>query len=175
MNLNKHSMVLRILDDQNRLTDRADTKAISLLSTLGIFTVFFIAHFNDIPIVPFSVILLVIYFISVLSAILHIIMAISPRIRQAKPKNKDNQEGLINAQLTFFGGICQFPDVNAYKQSIDSLFNGDEALTDNYIHQVFEVANINNTKYKFVRRAVWLTVIALSSQIVLIAFTFAVK
>ena len=50
MAVDKRAAILRILDDQNRLVERADTKAISLLSTLGIFTVFFIAQFRSIPI-----------------------------------------------------------------------------------------------------------------------------
>jgi hypothetical protein len=171
----KHSVVMRILDDQNRLTDRADTKAISLLSTLGIFTVFFIAHFNDIPIVPFTLAFLIIYFITVLSAILHIILAISPRIRSGKKGIKNTIDETTISQPTFFGGIAQFPDVTAYKKSLEDLLSGEERITHAYIQQVYDIAKINNTKYSFVRRSVWLTVIALTSQIIVIAYTFAVK
>ena len=38
------SSVLRVLDAENRLIERADQKAISLLAALGVFMVFFIAY-----------------------------------------------------------------------------------------------------------------------------------
>jgi hypothetical protein len=147
-----------------------------LLSTLGIFTIFFIAHFNDIPIVPFTMFLLTVYFIAVLMAILHIIIAISPRIRQVKKADSSElKEEHAVTQPTFFGGICQFPDADAYNKCIDDLVSSDEAVNLLYVHQVYAIAHINSIKYKFVGRAVWLTVIALTSQIALIAFTFAQK
>jgi len=171
----KHIAVLRILDDQNRLTDRADTKAISLLSTLGIFTIFFVAHFNDIPINTVTIILLVIYFITVLMAILQIILAISPRISSKKKNGNQEDEKPALPQPTFFGGIVQYADADEYKKSIDQIFGDDETVTEIYVHQIYEVARINNTKYAHVKRAVWLVVIALTAQIALIALTFGSK
>ena len=38
----KLSVVLRILDNENHLLERADQKAIALLSVLGVFMVFFV-------------------------------------------------------------------------------------------------------------------------------------
>ena len=83
----KYSVLMKILDDQNRLTDRADTKAISLLTALGLFTIIFIAQLNGITsdtIGPFTILLLVIYCISVLLAVMYIVMTISPRILTIK-------------------------------------------------------------------------------------------
>jgi hypothetical protein len=171
MEKDKHSVVLRILDDQNRLTDRADTKAISLLSTLGIFSVFFIAHFNEIPIQPFSIFLLILYFASVLSAIIYIVLAISPRIRVARAKKKLKDQAL-SSQPTFFGGISQFQNVDAYKKCLDQTLQSDDSLTDSYIQAVYDVSKINDTKYAYVKRAVALVVIALTSQLALVAYTF---
>jgi hypothetical protein len=170
-----YSVVMRILDDQNRLTDRADTKAISLLSTLGIFSVIFIAQLDKINIVPFTILLLVVYFISVILAVLHIVMAISPRIRTGKNRSKNPSDKAAKPQPTFFGGICQYPDVDAYKKTLDDLVSGDEAINDTYIRQVYEVAKINNVKYKYVGRAVWFVVIAIFAQVAFIAFAFAEK
>jgi hypothetical protein len=174
MEKDKHSVVLRILDDQNRLTDRADAKAISLLSTLGIFTVFFIANFNKIPLEAFSIFLLIVYFSSVLLAIFQIILAISPRIRfggKGTGKN-DRTDETLSSQPTFFGGIAHFKNVEAYKKSLEDTLVGDEALTDNYIDQVYQVAKINSTKYARVRYAVWFSVMAITSQLALVAYTF---
>jgi hypothetical protein len=167
-----YSVIMRILDDQNRLTDRADTKAISLLTALGLFTVIFMAQLNNMPgIVPLVIFLLIIYCISVVLAVLHIVMAISPRIRTLKkaPKTSDASP---RPQPTFFGGICQFPNVEAYAKCVDDLASSDTALNQTYIRQVYEVAQINKIKYKYVGRAVWFVVIALFSQITFVVFTF---
>ena len=47
MSVERQEVVMKILDDQNHLSERADTKAISLLSTLGIFTVFFVTQLSN--------------------------------------------------------------------------------------------------------------------------------
>jgi hypothetical protein len=171
----RYSIVMRILDDQNRLTDHADTKAMSLLTTLGLFTVLFITQLNNITRVnPFTIFLLVVYCISIVLAVIFIIMAISPRIRTLK-NNGDTAAETATAQPTFFGGICKFEDAAAYKKCLDGLMSGDEAINDVYIRQVYEVAKINNIKYKFVGRAVWFVVITLISQITFIVYMFADK
>jgi hypothetical protein len=172
----KYTVVMRILDDQNRLTDRADTKAISLLTTLGLFTVIFIAQLNGITsasVVPFTIFLLVIYCISVILAVIHIVMAISPRIRKVKSKGKTNENPV--AQPTFFGGICQYPDADDYNRCLDDLASSEEAVNDIYVRQIYEIANINKTKYKFVGRAVWFVVITVMSQITFIVYIFSQK
>jgi hypothetical protein len=172
MALDKHAAVIRILDDQNRLVERADTKAISLLSTLGIFTVFFVAHFRSIPINPFSSALLVLYFVAVLLALLQIIAAISPRIRSTVTQSETADEKTAY-QPTFYAGICAFPDASTYKQCLDDMLKDESATTETYISQIYAVAKINDTKYRYVKRAVILVVIALTTQLALIAYTFA--
>lgn len=169
----KHAKVLRILDDQNKLVERADTKAISLLSTLGIFTVFFIAHFNDIPINAVTITLLGIYFISVLAAIYTIIMAISPRIRVKKSNAAENFNESSAYQPTFFAGISKFADAATYKKRLDDFLSDEPGTTDLYVQQIYEIAKINTVKYKYVQRAVWLVVITLAAQLTLIIVTFA--
>jgi hypothetical protein len=172
--VDKRAAILRILDDQNRLVERADTKAISLLSTLGIFTVFFIAQFRSIPITPLSIVLVCIYFVSVLSSIIHIIMAISPRIR---PTLKNGQSPTADEksafQPTFYAGICAFPDSSTYRHCLEGMLNEETSTTDTYIEQIYAVAKINDAKYRYVRRAVVLVVITLVAQLTLIAYTFA--
>lgn len=174
MSIERRTTILRILDDQNRLSERADTKAISLLSTLGIFTVFFIAHFRDIPLDTFSISILVVYFISVLAGIMQIILVISPRIRPVKHVPVSvTDPGITAPQTTFFEGICQFKDSDDYKKCLDTNMSSDESITDSYVDQIYSVARINKTKYACVKRAVWLVVVALTSQLAIIAYTFA--
>jgi hypothetical protein len=169
----KHTKVLRILDDQNKLVERADAKAISLLSTLGIFTAFFIAHFNNIPINVVSIILVVIYFIGALSSIYTIILAVSPRIRTKKSDKTVISDETTAYQPTFFAGISKYTDAATYKKSLDLLLSDETSTTDLYVQQIYDVAKINTLKYKYVQRAVWLVVVTLAVQLILIIVTFA--
>ena len=176
MSIERHAAVMKILDDQNHLSERADGKAISLLSMLGIFTVFFVSQIGNLNTEHlFMVILVVIYFISVLLAIVQIILAISPRIRNIKKRLKDNPDAKPIPQPTFFAGICKFPDPEEYKKCLDDVIKNDEEITDIYINQIYQVAQINETKYACVNRAVWFVVLALGSQLAIIAYIFANK
>jgi len=62
-----------------------------------------------------------------------------------------------------------------YKKGLNGVINSDEKMTDIYISQIYQVAQINKTKYTCVRRAVWFVVIALASQLSIIAYIFAQK
>jgi hypothetical protein len=170
-----YPVLMRIMDDQNRLTDRADTKAISLLSTLGLFTILFMSQFNNFKVEPFSLFLLVVYLLSIILAVFHIVMAISPRIRGTKDKQNKNTSKIVPPQPTFFSGISQFQSSEAYKKCLDDFVNNEDTVNETYARQVYEVAKINNTKYKYVGRSVWFVVIAISSQITFIVFSFANK
>ena len=176
MSVERYNAVMKILDDQNHLSERADSKAISLLSMLGIFTVFFVSQISNLDTEHlFMVILVVIYFISVLLAIVQIIMAISPRIRNIKKTLKANPDAKPIPQPTFFAGICNFPDPKEYKKCLDDVIKNDEEITDIYVEQIYQVAQINKTKYACVNRAVWFVVLALGSQLAIIAYVFANK
>jgi hypothetical protein len=175
MSIDRHAAVLKILDDQNRLTERADTKAISLLSTLGIFTVFFVSQLGNMKITGFLAAVVVIYFISIVLAVIQIIMAINPRIRGVKRAHTSGVKDKPVPQPTFFEGICKFPDSNEYKKCLDAVINSEEGITDIYIKQIYQIAQINSTKYACVKRAVWFVVIAIASQLSIIAYIFINK
>ncbi len=167
----KHTKVLRILDDQNRLVERADTKAISLLSTLGIFTAVFISTFNKLTFDPITITLVGLYFICAMTSIYTIILAISPRIRTKKINKVEKVDESNAYQPTFFAGISRFADADAYKKRLDDLLNDEPSTTDIYIQQIYEIAQINSLKYKYVQRAVWLVVLTLAAQLTLIIVT----
>jgi hypothetical protein len=176
MSVERYSAVMKILDDQNHLSERADSKAISLLSMLGIFTVFFVSQIGNMQKMDaFMDVVVVVYFISVLLAIIQIIMAISPRIRTIKKTLKANPDAKPIPQPTFFAGICKFPDPEEYKKYLDDVIKNDEEITDIYVNQIYQVAQINATKYACVNRAVWFVVLAIGSQLAIIAYLFASK
>jgi hypothetical protein len=162
-------IVLRILDNENRLVERADQKSISLLSILGVFMVFFIVYYRVIPMNPFTVVLIVLYFLFALMSIISLILAIRPRIRREKGKS----EAAPPLDPAFFTGISAFPDVSTYRDTLQKMLEDESSITDTYIRQIYSVARINTTKYKFVQRGVVLVIITLAIELVIITYLFA--
>jgi len=163
--------VLRILDAENRLLERADQKAIALLSALGVFMVFFIVYYRVIPINVFTVVLLSIYFVVSLMAIVNLILTVRPRIHAI-------EEGTGDADMTapsepaFFVGICKFPTLSAYRQALQDMVKDEASTVEVYTRQIFSLARINQVKYRNVQRAVLLVVIALGTELALVAYLF---
>jgi hypothetical protein len=162
-------IILRILDNENRLVERADQKSISLLSILGVFMVFFIVYYRIIPINPLTMTLTVLYFVFALMSIVSLIMAIRPRIRREK--------GDVKAPPTldpaFFSGISAFPDVTVYKNTLQKLLEDETLVADTYIKQIYSVARINAAKYKFVQRGVVMVIITIALELIIITYLFA--
>ena len=163
--------VLRILEAENRLLERADQKAISLLAALGVFMVFFIVYYRLVPINVLTVILLSIYFIFALLAIITLILTVRPRIRLVEQEPADTDK-LSACEPAFFVGICKFPTFSAYRQALEDMMKDEAAAVDVYMRQVFGLARVNAEKYKNIRRAVLLVIIALATELALVAYLF---
>jgi len=163
--------VLRILEAENRLLERADQKAISLLSALGVFMVFFIVYYRLVPINVFTIILLSIYFIFALMAIVSLILTVRPRIRLVE-EGKGDADKVAACEPAFFVGICKFPTFTAYRQALEDMIKDEATTVDVYMRQVFGLARVNAAKYKNIRRAVLLVIIALAVELTLVAYLF---
>ena len=163
--------VLRILEAENRLLERADQKAISLLAALGVFMVFFIVYYRLVPINLFTVILLSMYFIFALLAIITLILTVRPRIRLVEQEPGDTDR-LSACEPAFFVGICRFATFSAYRQALEDMMKDEAAAVDVYMRQVFGLARVNAEKYKNIRRAVLLVIIALATELTLVAYLF---
>jgi len=169
--VNVLSAVLRILDAENRLTERADQKAIALLSALGVFMVFFIVYHRVIPINVFTVVLLSTYFAISLAAIVSLVLTVRPRIRVVEEETKDVDRP-IPCEPAFFVGICKFPTLSAYRQALEDIMRDEASVVNVYVRQIFSVARINAAKYKNIQRAVLLVIIALAVELALVAYLF---
>ena len=169
--VNVLSSVLRILDAENRLIERADQKAISLLSALGVFMVFFIVYHRVIPINVFTVVLLSIYFAISLAAIVSLILTVRPRIRMVEEEAADVNKP-IPCEPAFFVGICKFPTLSAYRQSLQDMMKDEASIVNVYTRQIFGLARVNAAKYKNIQRAVLLVIIALAVELALVAYLF---
>jgi len=165
------SSVLRVLDAENRLLERADQKAISLLSALGVFMVFFIVYHRVIPINLFTVILLSIYFAVSLMGIVSLILTVRPRIHSVEEETGDTSK-TAPCEPAFFVGICRFPTLSAYRQALQEMMKDEASTVDVYTRQIFSLARVNAAKYKNIRRAVLLVVIALATELTLVAYLF---
>ena len=168
---NMLSSVLRILEAENRLLERADQKAISLLAALGVFMVFFIVYYRLVPINVFTVILLSIYFAFALMAIISLILTVRPRIRLVEQETGDTDK-VAACEPAFFVGICKFPTFSAYKQALEDMMKDEAAAVDVYTRQVFGLARVNAEKYRNIRRAILLVIIALTAELILVAYLF---
>ncbi len=165
-------IVLRILDNENRLVERADQKSISLLSILGVFMVFFVVYYRVIPMNALTMALIVLYFLFAALSIISLIMAIRPRIRKEKGPTGD-AKAAAPLDPAFFSGISAFPDVSAYKDALQKTLEDDASIADIYIKQIYSVARINREKYKFVQRGVALVIVTLAIELIVITYLFA--
>jgi hypothetical protein len=168
----KLSTVLRIHDTETRLLERADQKAISLLSALGVFMVFFIVYYRIIPVNPATVGLLAFYFLCALSAIVNLIMTVHPRIRASESEASGDAGSSQPCEPAFFAGICQFPDLAAYRKSLDEMTRDEAGVINIYTRQIFSLARLNATKYKYLQRATLLVIVALATELAIIAYLF---
>ncbi len=173
MSLDKRLAVMRILDDQNNLGVRADSKAIAFLTALGLFAAFFIAFVKDIDPNVITVVLVIIYFLAAILAIWNVILAINPRIRGSVSGGKKNQ--LDPYKAAFFAEICKFASLSDYKECLDLMLKDEDTIVEVYSRQIYEVSRITAAKYKYTQRAVYFVVTALSIEFVLIIYLFVIN
>ena len=160
--------VLRILDNENHLLERADQKSISMLSILGVFMVFFIAYYRIITINIFTVVLVMLYFLFALLSIYNLIMAIKPRLRKEKADAADKP----SCDPTFFTDICAFKDYSAYKEALQAVTKDESSVIDIYTREIYNVARINSEKYMYVRRGMFTAITTLAIELAIIIYLF---
>jgi len=172
MSVTNLPIVLRILDNENHLSERADQKSISMLSILGVFMVFFIAYYRLIPINIFTGVLILLYFFFALLSIVNLIMAIRPRIRKTKAENEDEGKAIVSCDPAFFTGICTFTSPSAYKIALEAFLQDESQIAEVYIRQIFSVARINSEKYKHVQRGIITVICSLTIELTVIVYLF---
>ena len=169
--MDKLSIVLRVLDNENRLLERADQKAISMLSILGVFMVFFIVYYRLIPVNILTILLSTAYFIFAFLAIFNLIMAMRPRIRQGG-QDDDLGNDPPPSEPAFFQGICKFPNLSAYRQGLETMTRDEESAINVYTRQIYSVAQINAAKYKYAQRGILIGIFTLATELAIIVYLF---
>jgi hypothetical protein len=169
MSGDRFGVMMRTLDSENKLTERADQKAISMLSVLGVFMVFFIVYLRVIPINYFTIVLMIIYLISAILSIGNLIMTIRPRFKkEVGPPAKDAP----TCDPAFFGGICQFSNYTEYRKAFENMVSSEDNIINVYSHQVYTIARINSAKYKYLQRGMLFVVISLAIELLVVGYLF---
>jgi hypothetical protein len=162
MGVDSLNLVHRILDDQSKLLERADQKAIAFISTIGIFAAFFLTFIKDIPINMLTLILITFYILSVLLAISQSILAINPRI--VRSNNKTERP----TGVTFFADVVKYKSLREYRQRLEEIISNDPALMDEYTEQVRNLSFINAKKHVYLQRTAWFFLTALISELIIV-------
>ena len=172
MSQEKLSAVLRILDSESQLIERADRKAIALLSILGVFMVFFIVYYRLVPVNPVTVALTASYFVCAILSIVSLVLTVRPRINRGEETESRDADNMPACEPAFFGGICKFPSLSAYRKALGEMMSNESATFDIYTRQVFNLAQINAAKYKHLHRATFITIAALAIELSIIIYLF---
>jgi hypothetical protein len=160
----KLSVLLRILDVEQSNLQRSDSKATALLSTLGVFMVFFIVHFDKITITSISLTLVFLYFITSLLTIFSLLMVISPKMVRV-PEEPEEQERKFAINPTFFGGISRFKTPGNYARYLADVAEDDYAVYTMFSKQLFAISKINMRKNKWLKRGMNSFIAAISFEL----------
>ena len=161
--------LLQVLSGEQQVIQRTDQKAVTLLSILGVFMVFFIVHFPKIQMNIFNFLMMIIYFTSAMGTIYYLVRVIVPRIRKHKTKIEDNdieENEIINP--TFFAGISQFKTPEEYAFYLKSIAQNENQLYQMFASQVFALGKINLEKNEYIRLSTFFFIAALVSELLII-------
>ena len=139
-------VLFHILNNEQVLLKRTDQKASTLMSTLGIFMVFFIVHYKNIPTTIPILIMIYLYFASAFITILALLRVLTPRL-----KNLVIPDGAVKQMPnpTYFAGISQFGSPEAYRTQLLDYTRDEQRTFDLFADNLYAVGQINAQKLKF--------------------------
>ena len=164
----QHKLLFHILDSERSILSRTDQKALTLLSVLGVFMVFFIVYYRLLVTNAFLVAMLGVYFVSAFCTIFYLLRTITPRFRHQAP----DVDGTDQTDPTFFGGIKEFQSGEEYYEYMREMGSSDAHAAQLISRQIHALALINWTKNLSLRRAMYLFVIAIGSELLMILSVF---
>ena len=161
--------LLQILDGEQQIIQRTDQKALTLLSILGVFMVFFVIHFPKLQMNGITFTLMMIYFTAAIGTMYNLVRVIIPRVR-IKSLKDFNKEKANQLSPTFFSGISHFSSPKEYSDFLKSKSNDEEELYSMFAEQVFSLGKINQSKNNYIRRSTFFFITALTSELLIIMF-----
>ncbi len=162
---NKTTVLFEILSNEQQILQRTDQKAFTLLSILGVFSVFFIIHYTKIPPDIFNLSVITLYFLSVLVSILFLLMVISPRIKDIEETIEEDKKAIAP---TFFGGIIKYSSSSEYAKTLETLLEDPKITYEIFAKSVYSIGRINAYKNKYFRRGIVSFVIAITMELIII-------
>ncbi len=161
----RFNLLLQILSSEQQISQRTDQKAFTLISLIGVFTVFFIIHYTKIVPSVYNSIIIFTYFFSVLIALVYLVIVISPRITGTEETLEEDKKALIP---TFFGGISKYKSAEDYAASFKTLMDNPDRTYHIFAKSVYSIGRINNYKNKFLRYGIYWFVIAIGLEFLII-------
>ena len=84
--------LIQILDGEQAVIQRTDQKALTLLSILGVFMVFFIVHFPKLQMDGITFSLVLVYFSAAIGTMYNLVRVITPRVRKETLQSESQEE-----------------------------------------------------------------------------------
>ncbi len=164
----KINILFEILTSEQQTLQRADQKAFTMLSILGVFAVFFIVHYTKIPPTILSTVLISVYFISIIISIFFLVSVISPRIKDTDDAASEKKTTLP----TFFGGIVKYKSAADYAKELGIILEDNEATYQVFSKSVYLIGRINSYKHKYLKYGISFFVIAVGVEFTIIIMLY---
>lgn len=164
----KISVLFEILTSEQQTLQRADQKAFTMLSLMGVFAVFFIVHYTKIPPTPLIFILIFFYFVCVLTAIFFLVSVVSPRIKETDNIVKEKKTILP----TFFGGIVKYKSAEDYANSLGLILDDHDSTYRIFSKSVYSIARINSYKHKYLKYGIRAFVFAIAIEFSIVVMLY---
>lgn len=162
-------MLLNIFTNEQQILQRTDQKAFTLLSLIGMFSVFFIVHYTAIEANIFNLICILAYFVAVSFSILYLLRVISPRI---KDRIEKAENGKNVANPTFFAGIVKYASYEEYAEELRKLLDNSEDIYKVFSKSVYSMAEINAYKNRAFRKGMTFFLMAIGAELLIILALF---
>jgi len=163
----KFNVLFGILSSEQQTLQRADQKAFTMLSLLGVFAVFFIVHYTKIPPNTFNLVCIFLYFLSVIISIYFLVMVVVPRVKDVEINPEPEKKRILP---TFFGGIVRYKSAEEYSKQLSLLLENPEETYETFARSVYSIGRINAFKHKYLKYGIISFVIAIALE-----FTVAVS
>lgn len=155
--------LLKIAENEQQMLQRADQKAMGLISVIGVFCVFFINYYTKIVPNVFNLVFIGLYFLFVLLALWYLMLVIFPRYHRITNKGNTSESVALNTRellksYSFTNYLEKFYGINNKMENDNEIFQ-------NYISSL---GKINLVKSKNLKRGISAFIIAILSELLII-------
>lgn len=165
-NDSRFNHLLTILSSEEQIAQRADQKALTLMSVLGVILVFFVVHMPNIPTNGWMIVLVAGYYVALLAALLSLLLVIMPRVMQRATDATPDDPAAPNP--IFFAGIARFRTSRDYAERLRNVLDDPEHRFQTFAESVYGMAQINVRKQRHLRRGMTAFAIAICGELAIV-------